>query len=78
MNHSLICKTGGHIIFRHNRICDLNANFFGQVCHTVVIERELLPIESANFQSMHGNQADRARLDISEFGFVGVIPINHV
>ena len=71
IDHTLICKTGGHVIFRHNRIRDVNASFLRQVCHNVVIEPELLPIESANFQSVHGNQADRARLDISANGLWG-------
>ena len=33
VDHTLICKTGGHIIFRHNRIRDIDANFLRQVCH---------------------------------------------
>ena len=68
IDHTLICKTGGHIIFRHNRIRDINANFLRQVCHNVVVEPELLPVECAMFQ---GNQADQARLDIAANGLWG-------
>ncbi|MCP3679780.1 MAG: hypothetical protein GY782_05735 [Gammaproteobacteria bacterium] len=71
IDHTLICKTGGHIIFRHNRIRDVNANFLRQVCHNVVTEPELLPVESANFQSVQGIQSDKARLDISATGLWG-------
>ena len=70
-NHTLICKTGGYVIFRHNRICDVNANFLQQVCHNIVVEPELLPLESANFRSIQGNLAEKARLDISATGLWG-------
>ena len=71
IDHTLICKTGGHVIFRHNRIRDVNANFLRQVCHNVVVEPELLPIESAKFQSGQGNLTDKARLDIAATGLWG-------
>ena len=71
IDHTLICKTGGHIIFRHNRIRDLNANFLRQVCHNVITEPELIPLESDGFQTLQGNRADKARLDISAVGLWG-------
>ena len=40
----------GHIIFRQNRIRDINANFLRQVCHDVVIKPKLLPVECTKFQ----------------------------
>ena len=46
IDHTLICKTGGHVIFWPIRICDVNANFLQQVCHNIVVEPELLPLES--------------------------------
>ena len=67
----MICKKGGHIIFRHNRIRDLNANFLRQVCHNVITEPELIPLESDGFQVSQGNRADKARLDISANGLWG-------
>jgi hypothetical protein len=48
IDHTLICKHGGHVIFRHNRIRDVNTNFLRQVCHNVVVEPELLPLESTS------------------------------
>ena len=48
IDHTLICKHGGHVIFRHNRIRDVNANFLRQVCHNVVVKPELLPLESTS------------------------------
>ena len=71
IDHTLICKHGGHVIFRHNRIRDVNANFLRQVCHNVVVEPELLPLESTSVRSDQGNQADKARLDISATGLWG-------
>ena len=68
IDHTFICRTGGHILSRHNRIRDINANFLIQVCHNVVVEPELLPVESAKFP---GNQADQARLDIAANGLWG-------
>ena len=71
IDHTLICKNGGHIIFRHNRIRDVNADFLRQVCHNVMVEPELIPVESDSFQSVHGNRADKARLDIAANGLWG-------
>ena len=48
-----------------------SANFLQQVCHNIVVEPELLPLESANFRSIQGNHADKARLDISATGLWG-------
>ena len=45
--------------------------FLRQVCHNVVIEPELLPVECVDFQNMQGNRADKARLDISANGLWG-------
>ena len=70
MDHTLTCKTGGHIIFRHNKIRDTNAEFLRQVCHNVQVEPELLPIELAEFQ-VQGKNTEKARLDISACGLLG-------
>ena len=66
VNHTLNCKLGGYVIMRHNAIRDLEADLLREVCKDVKIEPELLPIGNAE---MHGNIADKARLDVSAVGF---------
>ncbi len=68
VDHTLTCKRGGHIIFRHDRIKHTNAEFMRQVCHDVQIEPELLPVNS---QHIRGITTDKARLDISARGLFG-------
>ena len=38
LDHTLTCKRGGHIIFRHNKIRDMNAELLAKVCHNVQVE----------------------------------------
>jgi hypothetical protein len=70
VEHALTCKRGGHVIFRHNRLRDLNAEALRQVCYNVEVEPELLPLESTDFKVI-GNNSPRARLDISANGLWG-------
>ena len=70
MNHTLICKTGGYVIFRHNKIRDTNAEFLRQACYDVNVEPEVIPIDSEEFK-VQGNNSERARLDISARGLWG-------
>ena len=70
INHTLTCKTGGYIIFRHNKIRDTNAEFLKEACYDVQVEPELLPIENKEFCG-RGNNTDKARLDISARGLWG-------
>ena len=67
MDHILNCKLGGYITLRHNRLRDLEAELTREVCHNVKIE--LFPIE--NDDSIAGNKAERARLDVSGIGVWG-------
>ena len=69
MDHTLICKLGGYVGMRHNRIRDLEADLMREVCHDVKVEPELLPIE--NERTRRGNVADKARLDVSGVGVWG-------
>ena len=69
VDHTLVCKTGGHLIFRHNKIRDLNAEFMREVCHDVLVEPELIPVN--HLDCVTGNTAERARLDISARGLWG-------
>ena len=63
IDHTLSCKHGGHLIFRHNRVRDVNAEFLREVCHDVKTEPGLLPIYCKD--AIQGNDAENARLDIS-------------
>ena len=53
--------------YRHNNVRDSVAEYLRLVTKDVRIEPLLTPIESANFQEK-GNNADKARLDISARG----------
>lgn len=70
VDHTLTCKRGKYIIFRHNKIRDTNAEFLHQACYNVQVEPELLPIESSDFQVL-GKQQEKARLDVSAVGLWG-------
>ena len=59
----------GYVIMRHNRIRDLEAELMREVCNDVKIEPELLPLE--NDETITGNRAQKARLDVSGNGIWG-------
>lgn len=69
VDHTLICKNGGYLIFRHNKVRDTNAAFLREVCHDVKTEPELIPVASC--RTIPGNTEERARLDISARGLWG-------
>ena len=50
---------------RHNAIRDLEAELLREVCKDVKTEPELLPLGNLE---LHGNNAERARLDVSAVG----------
>ena len=50
---------------RHNAIRDLEAELLREVCKDVKVEPELLPIGNLE---LHGNTADKVRLDVSAVG----------
>ena len=68
IDHSLSCKTGGYIIFRHNRVRDTVAEILKEICKDVRTEPELIPIESDFNRQTSDNKADKARLDVSCVG----------
>ena len=70
IDHALACKRGGYVVFRHNKIRDLNADLLNQVCKDVKTEPPLLPLQSESLEHT-GNVADGARLDVSAVGFWG-------
>ena len=69
IDHTLTCKLGGHLIFRHNRVRDVNAEFLREVCTDVKTEPELLPISES--RNLKGKIAEGARLDIAARGLYG-------
>ena len=68
IDHSLSCKLGGYVIFRHNRMRDTTAEILKEICKDVRIEPELTPLASDNNEGTSMNTKDRARLDVSCVG----------
>ena len=54
---------------RHNKVRDVEAELLREICHDVQIEPELLPLDSNEFRN--GNNAEKARLDVSGIGVWG-------
>lgn len=67
INHTLDCKKGGYVSMRHNAIRDTEANLLREVCRDVVIEPQLLPVDSTKYATRTNTQHG-ARLDISARG----------
>jgi len=67
VDHTLICPKGGYTIMRHNNLRDVNAEFQREVCHDVVIEPMMIPIEGENTE-ISGATEDGAHPDISSRG----------
>lgn len=66
VDHALICKSGGYVSMRHNRIRDAEAHILREVCKDVRVEPELLPIGNMPVEST--NTSEKARLDVSAVG----------
>ena len=67
LNHILNCKNGGYSNWRHDNVRNAIAEYLRAIgCKDVKIEPPLIPIESEKFQK--GNNADKARLDVSARG----------
>ena len=71
LNHMLICKRGGYVSLRHNRIRDLEAELMREVCHDVKTEPALIPLENETNRQGSGNTTEGARLDVSGIGVWG-------
>lgn len=67
-DHILVCKKGGFVSMRHNILRDTEARMMEKVFKDVQVEPELLP---AGHQTS-GNNAEKARLDVSARGVWGV------
>ena len=66
IDHALMCKKGGYVCLRHNRLRDLEAELMREVCSDVRTEPALIPI--ANKNNVNGNTTDQGRPDVSGVG----------
>ena len=64
VDHAMVCRRGGFIIQRHNKLRDLEADMLGMVC----IEPVLQELTGESLPS-GANRAPNARLDIHARGF---------
>ena len=64
INHSLICKRGGYVSFRHNSLCKVTAELLTPLCKDVILEPCLLPTAGVRLPA-GSNTADNARCDVS-------------
>ena len=69
VEHALSCPRGGFPTIRHNEIRDVTASLLTEVCHDVMIERNLQPLTGEALTKATSNIADGARLDIAVNGF---------
>ena len=72
VDHTLICKKGGYVFMRHNALRDLNAELQREVCKDVVVEPNLLVLETDT--NIDGTTAEGARPDISSRGIWNINP----
>ena len=66
VDNALICRKGGFLIRRHNKIRDIEAELLDEVCISGKKEPTPLPLSG---EIVRGNQADEARFDVSAIGF---------
>ena len=71
VDHAMICSKGGFPTIRHNEVRDLTANTLSEVCHNVIKEPLLQPVQGEILHLIHNsaNREEHARLDISARGF---------
>ena len=68
VDHAMICKRGGFVIPRHNKLRDLEAELVRTVCSDVEIEPVLQDISGERL-NRGTNKAPDTRLDIHAHGF---------
>ena len=69
VGHAMTCNLGGFPTIRHNEIRDLTASLLSEVCHNVVIEPHLQPLNGEGFQHKSANTDENSCLDICARGF---------
>ena len=65
IQHAMSCKKIGFIAIRHNDLRDLTAN----LCKSVDIELQLLPVPGETFDNQTANTSNDARINIKSRGF---------
>ena len=68
VNHALSCKAGGYVTFRHNVICETEAEFLREICYDVKLEPALIPTH-ADFTRNGTAREDGAKVDIVSTGY---------
>ena len=64
----MVCRRGGFIIQRHNKLCDHEADLLNTVCHDAQVEPVLQEI-TGELLTRGTNPAPDARLDVHARGF---------
>ena len=64
----MVCRRGGFIIQRHNKLCDLEADLLNTVCHDAQVEPVLQEI-TGELLTRGTNPAQDAWLDVHARGF---------
>ena len=68
VDHAMVCRRGGFIIQRHNKLRDLEADLLNTVCNDVQVEPVLQEI-TGEVLTRGTNPAPDARLDVHARGF---------
>ena len=63
VDHAMVCKHGGFVIQRHNKIRDLEAELLEMVCSDVQIEPSLQPVTGETL-NRGANKENGVRLDV--------------
>ena len=71
VEHALSCAKGGYTSIRHNEIRDHTAHLMTELCHNVVIEPHLQPLNGETLQGASSITQNGARLDVAADGFWG-------
>ena len=69
VQHSLNCKKGGFVTFRHNALRDLTANLLKEVCEDVAVEPSILNLTGETFTQKTAKTGDESKPDICARGF---------
>ena len=71
VDHALSCETGGYVTFRHNVICETEADFLREICYDVGLEPQLIPTQ-ADFIRRSTAREDGVKVDIVSTGLFGM------
>ena len=64
IKHALNCKCGGFLSIRHNELRDITADLLTEVCHNVLIEPPLLPLNGESLYHQTAITEDNVRDNI--------------